>query len=195
VQREAAPAATDVEDAVALLQPELGADELELGLLGFLERGRAAREDRAAVGHRRVEEEGEELRRKVVVVAHRAAVARDRVAAALRDELGVGARGRLREPGRLRRRDRQPRLRRAVERRRLPLAHDVDGGIEVVDLDLARDVRAPDAQLDRVVEHVCRRPRRAHAEARSRGGAGKLGPVPEADAERALWERLGQRGP
>jgi hypothetical protein len=194
VAREAAPAAADVEDAVALLQAELRADQLELGLLRLLERGRAAREDRAAVGHRRVEEQGEELGRQVVVVADRAAIAGDAVAPAVRDELRRRARGRLRHAGGLHRRDREARLGRAIERRRLPLAHDLDRRIEVVDLELARDVGAPDPELERVVEHVRRRPRRTRCEARSLRGRGQLGPVPEANAERTLGERLGQRG-
>ena len=62
VHGEAAPAAADVEQALAGLEAELGAHELELGLLGLLERRGPAREDRAAVGHRLVEEEREELR-------------------------------------------------------------------------------------------------------------------------------------
>src|SRR3954452_1166610 len=57
VHHEAAPTATHVEDALALLERELGADEIELGLLGLLERGGAAGEDRARVGHRAIEEE------------------------------------------------------------------------------------------------------------------------------------------
>ena len=51
--REASPAAADVEHALAGLQRELGADQLELLLLRLLERRRAAREQRAAVRHRR----------------------------------------------------------------------------------------------------------------------------------------------
>ena len=51
VDGEAAPAAAHVEHALALLQVELGADQLELRLLRLLERLGAAREDRTAVGH------------------------------------------------------------------------------------------------------------------------------------------------
>jgi hypothetical protein len=77
VDRPAAPAAADVEDALARLELQLGADELELGSLRLFERGGAAAEDRAAVGHRLAEEQLEELGWQVVVVAHRATVARD----------------------------------------------------------------------------------------------------------------------
>ena len=71
--------------------PSLRADQLELRLLGLLERRRAAREDRAAVGHRLVEEEREELVGDVVVVADRAGVALLAVAAAARAQLGLRA--------------------------------------------------------------------------------------------------------
>ena len=83
VDRERAPATADVEDMLALAQSELLAHELELGLLRLLERARPAREDRAAVGHRAIEEEGEEFVGDVVVVAHRARVALAAAIAAL----------------------------------------------------------------------------------------------------------------
>ena len=91
VGREAAPAAADVEDPLAGLERQLRADHLELRLLRLLERRRAPREDRAAVGHRLVEEEREELGRQVVVVADRAGVALLRPARALRPQLGARA--------------------------------------------------------------------------------------------------------
>ena len=47
VDRERAPAAADVEHALSALEPELLADELELGLLGLVERAGA----RGAIGH------------------------------------------------------------------------------------------------------------------------------------------------
>ena len=90
VDREAAPAAADVEDAVALLEAELGRDEVELGPLGLLEGLGAAGEDRAAVGHRRVEEQREEVVADVVVVADRLLVAVDRVPLAVEDQLELG---------------------------------------------------------------------------------------------------------
>ena len=61
VDREAAPAAADVQHALARLQVELAAHQVELRLLRLLERAGAARAERAAVGHRLVEEEAEEL--------------------------------------------------------------------------------------------------------------------------------------
>jgi hypothetical protein len=50
VDCKAAPAAADVEHPFAGTQGELRAGELELRLLGLLERACPAREDRAAVG-------------------------------------------------------------------------------------------------------------------------------------------------
>ena len=94
VDGERAPAAADVEHTLAPLEAELLADQLVLGLLGRLERRRAAREDRARVGHRRAEEEAEELGRDVVVVAHGARVALDEWKRPLRRELGGGRRRR-----------------------------------------------------------------------------------------------------
>ena len=61
VDREASPAAADVEHALTGLELELSAHELELGLLGGRERLRPPRQDRATVGHRRIEEQREEL--------------------------------------------------------------------------------------------------------------------------------------
>ena len=51
VDREASPAAADVEHAHAGFELELPADELELGPLGVLERLRSLLPQRAAVGH------------------------------------------------------------------------------------------------------------------------------------------------
>ena len=48
VDREAAPAASDVEHPLPGLERQLAADQLELRLLRLLERRRATREDRAA---------------------------------------------------------------------------------------------------------------------------------------------------
>jgi hypothetical protein len=98
VHREGAPAAAHVQQPVAGLEVQLAADQVPLGLLGLLQRARAAREDRAGVGHRRVEERREELVRDVVVVAHAALVAVLRVPAALGLQLG-GRRRRRRQAG------------------------------------------------------------------------------------------------
>ena len=87
VDGEAAPAAADVEHALALLKAELGGHEVELGELRFLEGLGAAREERAAVGHRVVEEEREELVADVVVVADGVGVAGDAVPLAVEAQL------------------------------------------------------------------------------------------------------------
>ena len=84
---------------------ELARDELELGALGLLERLRAAREDRAAVGHRLVQEQREEVVADVVVVANRRGVALDAVQSRREDQLEARpARNAARRRGR---RDRQ----------------------------------------------------------------------------------------
>jgi len=125
VDGEAAPAAADVEHALAFPEIELRADELELVPLGLLERLRAAREDRAAVRHRLVEEQGEEVVRDVVVVAHGPCVTLDRVPAAAETELGGGhVRGAL-DAERARRGQRQARLPAPVERGRPPALHEL----------------------------------------------------------------------
>ena len=85
--------------ALAGLQLELRADQVELGLLGLLERGGAAAPVGAAVGHRRIEEQLEEVVAGVVVVAHGAAVARDRVALAAQPQLGRRAPAAAAQPG------------------------------------------------------------------------------------------------
>jgi hypothetical protein len=79
MDRERAPAAADVEDALTRRQRELGANQLELRLLRLLERLRHTRKDRARVGHRAIEEQLEELVRDIVMVAYRAGVATERV--------------------------------------------------------------------------------------------------------------------
>ena len=58
---------------------ELLADQLDLGLLGLLQRLAPRPKVRAAVGHRTVQEQREEVVADVVVVSHRAAVPGDRV--------------------------------------------------------------------------------------------------------------------
>ena len=94
VDREAPPAAAHVEHALPGAEVELAADHVELLLLRLLQRGRAAGEERAAVGELLAEEQREELGRKVVVVADRPGVAPDAVALAARAQLGGGHRRR-----------------------------------------------------------------------------------------------------
>ena len=88
VDGEGAPAAAHVEHALARLQAQLRAHELALGVLRLLQRLGAARPDRARVRHRLAQHDLEERVGDVVVVAHRAAVALDAVAAAARAQLG-----------------------------------------------------------------------------------------------------------
>ena len=99
VDREAAPAAADVEHALPGLQLELLRDQLELGPLRLGQCLRAAREQRAAVGHRLVKEQREEFVADVVVVADRLGVALGAVALAAQQQLG---RGPARDPRRQR---------------------------------------------------------------------------------------------
>ena len=82
------------------LQLELLRDHVQLGPLRLRERLRAAREQRAAVGHRLVEEQREEVVADVVVVADRLRVALRAVARAGQQQLG---RGPARDPARERR--------------------------------------------------------------------------------------------
>src|SRR5829696_6117760 len=147
VDDEAAPAAADVENALAGAQFELCTDELPLGVLGRGEALRAAGEDRAGVGHRLIEEEREELVADVVVVADGFAVALGRVLAAAEVHLGLGrGRGTANARGAQGRGD-QAGLRRSAHRWRLPRVEHADHTVDVVDLDLTGDVGAPEAEL------------------------------------------------
>ena len=199
VDGEAAPAAADVEHALARLEVELGADQLELRLLRLLERRGAAREDRAAVGHRGAEEQREELGRQVVVVAHRAGVALAAVAAcragAAPPAAGV-AEGAGRRRGRRRARaGRAPAARAAAAATSSRSEH----GVHVVDVELARDVGAAQPELARRAQRVGERVRRAHLEGAARRRWSRAAWCrPRADRERALGQRalqLSKKGP
>ena len=199
VDREAAPAAAHVEQAVAGLQVELAADEVELLLLGLLERPGAAREERAAVGERLAEEEREELGRQVVVVAHGAGVAPDAVALAARAQLRGGHGGRAHRAARTRGRQGQARALGALHGRRLPGVEQVERGLDVVGLERAGHVGAAQAELAGGAQHV------RHGVARARteddpgpAGGRQAGAVPELELERPVGkgrlELLQQRG-
>ena len=187
---EAAPAAADVEHALTRLQSELGADHLQLRLLRLLERRRAAREDRAAVGHRGAEEE----------LGRTRAAGRSDGAPSGRRARGCGAcRAGAAPPAGGRGGSRRPVARAAasasraradaVQRRRLPGVEQVEHRVHVVDLELARYVRATQAELPRGAQRVRERRRRAHREARPAAvGRGQLRAVPEVDRERPLGE-------
>ena len=190
-EREAAPAAADVEHPVALLQRQLAGDRLQLLFLRRLQRLRTLGEEGAAVGHRLVEEEGEEVVGDVVVVANGAGVALLAVAAAAEDELGGGAAGRALDAGGAHRAERQSRHVAAIERRRLPGVEQLDHRVHVVDLDLAADVGAAEAELARRAQGVCGGSRRADEEGRAVAVGGRqLGSVPELDRERALRDAV-----
>ena len=186
MEREAAPAAADVEHALAVPERELRADQLQLGVLGLLERGRSLGEQRAAVGHRLAEHEPEEVVGNVVVVAHRAGVAFGAVAAAARAQLGLRNRGRTDQAGGADRCEREPRLGTAVERRRLPGVQQLEHLVEVVNDQLARHVGATQPELAGGPQCVSERVRGAHAEGGPAAVRGlEPGAVPELHGEGA----------
>src|SRR4051794_37880129 len=183
----AAPAAAHVEHALPGLQVELRADQVQLRALRLLERRRSTGEDGAAVRERLAQEQLEELWRQVVVVRHRPLVARDRVEAALRLELGGGGRGRQHRPRGANGGKRELGLRRPVDGRGLPRADDVHRRIQVVDRDVARHVSAADAELTRRAQRMANRLRRLKPEGRAAAVRGrKRRPIPELDCKRPI---------
>jgi hypothetical protein len=196
VDREAAPPAADVEHTLAGLEVELAAHDLELLGLRLLERPGAAREDRAAVGHRRPEEEPEELGREVVVVADSAGVALAAVAPPARAQLGLRHARRRAQPVAARGRERDASYGPAVERRRVPAVEELEHGVEVVDVDRARDVGAPEPELAGRAQRVGGRVGRAHLERRAAPvRRGEDAAVPELDRERPGGKGLLELGP
>ena len=173
VDGERAPAATNVEHGLAGLEAELGADELELRLLRLFEGLGAAREDRAAVGEARSEEQLEELVADVVVVAHRACVALGAVVLALEHVLGrrAGAAAARSRRGAPRVRGAPSALR--AHRRRLPGVEHPHDALEVVDGEVAGHIGAADAELAGRAQRVGERARRAHAEMRAAVAVGR----------------------
>ena len=85
VPDHAAPAAAEVEQALARLEVELAGDQVVLGVLRLLERRVLGREDRAGVGHRGAEDVLVEGVGDVVVVVDRLGVAALGVPQALHD--------------------------------------------------------------------------------------------------------------
>ena len=154
-----------------------------------------AREERAAVRHRLVEEQREVLVRDVVVVADGAAVALGAVPAALGLELGGRHRRRLGDAGGLRGGGGEPQLRAAVERRHLEAVEQRQHRVEIVDVERAADVRAAEAELAGRAQRVRRRGGRADVERGPVAGAAHGRPVPEGDVEGALRERRGDLPP
>ena len=187
VDREAAPAAADVEHAHPRLQVELAGDQLEFRALRLLERLCAAREDRAAVGHRVVEEQREELVADVVVVANRRRVALGAVqapaAASARGPDGCGS-----PPGARPRRAASARRTRSAtaQRRRLELVDHQQRAVEIVDRQRAVHVGAAEAERARARTGSARAPSGAARRTSGAllGGRGDGVAVPEAHVER-----------
>ncbi len=194
MDRKRAPAAADVEHPIARPQRELRADELELGLLRLLERLCPAVEERTGVGHRAVQEQREELVGDVVVMADRPGIAALGVRAPLEHELGCGSSRRPHEPRRSHPGRHQPQTGPEPDLRLLPLLHELHHGVEIVDVQDARDVGTPEPQLARRPQQVGHRARGAHDEGRTAAGGGRQhATVPEPDTERTVWDRLGDR--
>jgi hypothetical protein len=147
MDRQASPAAADVEQPHSGLELELLADQLELRPLGVLERRRSLLEQRAAVGHRAIQKQGEELVRDVVVVADGLGVATLGVAAPPRAQLGRGRGRKARQPRRSDRGGGKPQAGEEPERGRAPSSEQRDDPVEVVDVDIAADVGAPQPEL------------------------------------------------
>ena len=140
VQGERAPAAADVEHALARLRARACVQtSSSLVALGLLERRRAAREDRARVGHRLVEEAARRTRwRRRSGGGPRARRARRLWRRPRGPQLGGRRRAAAAcSPPRPQRRGGEVAPGRAVDRRRLQLSSSVERRVHVVDLDLA----------------------------------------------------------
>ncbi len=169
VHHHAAPAAPDVEQAHARLQVELPADQLVLrGLRGF-EAGVRRVPHRARVGHRRSEHDPVEVVGHVVVVRDRGRVARRQWRRPRRRASSFGGGGAVAGP----RRGREPDRVRATGRGRSakPLGSrlaQLERREQVaLDVDVAGDVRAAEAELARRGDDAAYRVGRLHDE---RGG-------------------------
>jgi hypothetical protein len=193
VDREAAPTAAHVEQALTRLQRQLRAHELELCLLRLLECLRAAREERTAVGERLAQEEPEEVVRHVVVVPDRPSVAFGAVAAAARAQLRAGHGGRAPDAGRARSGEREPALRATVERRGLPRVQQLEHLVQVVHGERSGHVGAPQPELPGGAQGVPEGLGRAHVEGRPAAvRRGHLGAVPELDGKGPRGDRAGE---
>src|SRR5436190_7531469 len=157
---EASPAAADVEHAHSRLELELAADELELRSLRVLERLRSLLEQGAAVGHRLVEEESEELVRDVVVVAHRFRIASLRVAPPAGAKLSCRWLWQPIESRRAQGGAAEAKPLEHPELGRLPPSEQRDDAVEVVHVDVPADIRAPQSDLARRAQEMAERPRR-----------------------------------
>ena len=186
-EREAAPATADVEHAVARLQGELCADHLELAclLLGGLEGLGAAREDRAAVGHRVIEKEREVLVGDVVVVPYGARVSLAAVAASAGAQLAaLGRRGRRPVSAARTAPKSSARLSARSRLGGFEALEQLDHGVHVVDLDISADVGAAEPELSGGAQQVGGGAWRAHEE---------CGPAPALAGERECRPRTRPR--
>jgi hypothetical protein len=188
VDRKASPPASHVEHALARLQAELSADQLELLLLGLLQGPGAAGEDRAAVGHGAIEEQGEELVRDVVVVADRAGIAGSGAAPPPGPKLGGWGRGRSAKARGAKRRQRQPRLGPATEGRRSPRLQQLHHRVDVVYLERPGDVGASQPELAGGEHRLGQGLGEGSEDRAIAAGGGQARAVPELDREGALRE-------
>ena len=208
VQRERAPAAADVEQPCAGAQPELAAHQLELVVLGVLERvrGVVVGPERTGVRHPAVQEQGVEVVGQVVVVRDGVGVAAPAVQPTAQPGLGGrparwgtdGARAQRRgqaaadQPG-------GERATAGIVLQPLPHGspHQRQGLAEVAfDLEVAAHVRPGEAELAGIPHQVPQRPPGAqhHDRGARPGRRASLGAVPgpypnrQRDAERLLGQ-------
>ena len=178
-EREAAPAAADVEHPVALLQRQLAGDRLQLLFLGLLQglapRARRSRSCRSSTRRGRARRTRWRRRSGGAPPRRRAPccggvpLGRSSAAGRRRRPLSPAART-------------APSSRRALvgalQRGRLPAVEQLDHGVHVVDLDLAADVGAAEAELSGRPQRVGGGPGRAHVEGRSVAVASPAAGVP-----------------
>ena len=132
MEREAAPAAADLQHVVGLVELELRAEALEFRALRFGQRDLGRGENRARVRHRLVEHQLEELVAEVVVVGDVAARAEQSIASVrTRAQLEQPADARVTAGGRVR--VAQQELEEADEIVRVPLL----GGVRLAEPELA----------------------------------------------------------
>ena len=192
VQEQRPPAAADVEQALARLEPQLAADDLELALLRGLERLVGRREVRARVDEARPEEAAVERVRDVVVVVDHGTVARERVAAAAAAELarrdrrtadGVATADRERARG-----EEREVARRGPDARE-PVTQGEHGLEVAVEVEVAGDERAGQPELVGLVQQLADRGAADPEHADGLAGGGDPGAVPQLDVERQRGER------
>jgi hypothetical protein len=192
MQRQAPPAAADVEQPHTGAQPELAADEVQLGLLGGVEAVPDVVPDSAGVDHRRAEDEGVEVVADVVVRGHGGGVTGAGVPPAptevdlLHRRWRLGAErtepgGEAEEPQSLPCGERWHAVRVGKASRR---GQRGERGEEVaVDVELTRHIRPAEAELARLPGQPAQRAAGAHDDHGGAGGTG-LGAVPRAQPDR-----------